>query len=112
MSAGRGKKGARSRARTSVTPATRTERRRWTVDAIEANVARVEEDGERVVHVPRWMLPDGARPGSVLSVTREAEGERLVLRIEPDAAAEGEALARSRRQVASETGDEGGDVVL
>ena len=93
---------------------TRTERRRWIVDAIEANVARVEEDGERVVHVPRWMLPDGARPGSVLSVTREAggEGERLVLRIEADAAAEGEALARSRRQVASETSDEGGDVVL
>ena len=70
VSAGRGKKRARSPARTSGGSVTRTERRRWIVDAIEANVARVEEDGARVVHVPRWMLPDGARPGSVLSVTR------------------------------------------
>lgn len=104
MSAGRRKKrGART---------AREEPRRWVVDSIEEEVATVEEDGERIVRVPRWMLPDDAREGSVLSVMRVVEGETLVLRIEHDPRGEAEALERSRRQVEIETGDEGGDVVL
>ena len=88
------------------------ERRRWVVDSIDEGIATVEEDGERVVRVPRWMLPDGAREGSMLSVRRERGDEGVVLRIELDARGEREALERSRRQVQSGTGDEGGDVVL
>jgi hypothetical protein len=90
----------------------RIERRRWVVDSIEEETAIVEEDGERVARVPRWMLPDRAREGSVLSVARERGDDGVVLRIELDAEGEAEAIERSRRQVESGTGDEGGDVVL
>ncbi len=106
MSPARRKRGAAAR------KGARAERRRWVVDSIDEGIAAIEEDGERVVHVPRWMLPYGAREGSVLSVTRERGADGIVLRIEPDAAGEAEALERSRRQVESETGDEGGEVVL
>ena len=95
-----------------MTKRARRERRRWVVDAIEEGIATIEEDGERVIRVPRWLLPPGARAGSVLAATRELDGDGTVLRIEPDAQAEREALERSRRQVEMETGDEGGDVVL
>lgn len=105
MSGGRGKK-RRSPG------AARAELRRWVVDSIDEGVARIEEDGERIIHVPRWMLPDRVREGSVLAVTRVVEDESLVLRIGHDERAEADALERSRRQVESETGDEGGDVVL
>ena len=104
MSAGRGKK---RDART-----VRAERRRWVVDSIAEDVATIEEDGERIVRVPRWVLPDGVREGSVLSAMRVVEGGKVVLRIAYDRRGEAEALERSRRQVEGETGDEGGDVVL
>jgi hypothetical protein len=58
------------------------------------------------------MLPDGAREGSVLAVTREEADRGIVLRIDLDAEGEAEALDRSRRQVETETGDEGGEIVL
>lgn len=94
------------------TRAPRAERRQWIVDSVAEDVAAIEEDGERIVRVPRWLLPKGAREGSVLSVTRSVEGGEVVLRIELDAAAEAEVLERSRRQVEGGTGDAGGDVVL
>jgi hypothetical protein len=90
---------------------TRAERRRWVVDSIDEGIAAVEEDGERIVRVPRWMLPDEAREGSVLSVRRESGDGGVVLRIELDARAEAEALERSRRQVGERSGD-GGDITL
>ena len=90
----------------------RGERRRWVVDAIEAGIATVEEDGQRVVRVPCWLLPDDAREGSVLLVTREMSRGASVVRVERDVEGERAALERSRRQVASDTGDQGGDVVL
>jgi hypothetical protein len=90
----------------------RAERRRWVVDSIGEGIATVEEDGERILRVPRWMLPDDAREGSVLSVTREAHDGDVALRIGPDAEGEAAALERSRRQVERETGDEGGDIAL
>ncbi len=103
-----GKRGAKRRA----PRAARSERRRWIVDSIAEESATIEEDGERIVRVPLWLLPEGVREGSVLTVTRGVEAEGVELRIELDAEGEAEALERSRRQVEGGTGDAGGDVVL
>src|SRR5215212_2989519 len=50
----------------------------WRIDGIEEGVARVEEDGERMITLPRHLLPAGAREGQVVRVTRAASGKRSV----------------------------------
>jgi len=91
---------------------------RWVVDAIDGDVARVEVDGERMINVPRSMLPSAAREGSVLAVARDSpDDERTTITIAVDAAATASALERSRAQVAemereSRRRDPGGDVAL
>lgn len=107
-----GRRGARGGARRGAVRAPREERRRWIVDSIVEDIATIEEDGERLVRVPAWLLPNGTREGSVLAVTRSVEGDDVALRIELDAEGEAGALDRSRRQVEGGTGDSGGDVVL
>lgn len=92
--------------------------RRWVVDAIDGDVARVEEDGERLLTVPRWMLPASAREGDVLAVRRDPDGRGAVtITLAVDPVATREALDASRRQVdelaaESRTRDAGGDVAL
>jgi|GEM_PF-283399 hypothetical protein len=89
------------------------EARRWVVDSIEEGVAAVEEDGARMLHVPGWLLPAGAREGDVLRVSRRDEGAASSLRIEVDRGATDEALGRSREQVSRlSKNDPGGDIVL
>ena len=73
--------------------------RRWVVDSVEEGVASVEEDGARMLRVPAWILPAGAREGDVLSVAHAAEGDAATLRITIDRAATEEALRRSREQL-------------
>ncbi|MFL5605781.1 MAG: DUF3006 domain-containing protein [Gemmatimonadaceae bacterium] len=89
----------------------------WTIDSIEEGVARLETDGERVIHLPRHLLPSGAREGQVLRVTSKSGKARSELTIEIDEAATAAALARSRAQTtatmaASKKRDRGGDVSL
>jgi DUF3006 family protein len=87
--------------------------RTWVVDAVEEGVAAVHEDGARLLHVPAWLLPGGAREGDVLSVTRTDEGGAAVVRLAVDRAATEAALRRSREQVERRVGnDPGGDIVL
>lgn len=57
---------------------------RWTIDSIEEFIARVQVDGEQMMHVPQWMLPRGAREGDVLAVRHEVTAEHSVLNIERD----------------------------
>lgn len=87
--------------------------RTWVIDSIEEGVAALEEDG-RLVRVPAWILPDGAREGDVLAVSRTAEGDgSAVLRVTIDRAATEAALRRSREQLGRIAGrDPGGDIVL
>lgn len=94
------------------------ETREWRVDSLHENTAAVEEDGQ-LVHVPRWMLPAGAKENDIVRVTVEAGGEgsvsaetRLVMRI--DAKATRAAMEASRRQVASTPpqNDPGGPIQL
>ena len=90
----------------------------WRIDAIEEGVARVEEDGERMIHLPRHLLPAGAKEGQRLEVTRAASGRASVtLTIAIDEAGTAAELAKSRAQVAeisarSRKNDPGGDVSL
>jgi hypothetical protein len=89
------------------------ERRTWVVDSVEEGIAAVEEDGARLVRVPAWILPPGAREGDVLSVTRSVEDGASVLRVTPDRAATEAALRRSREQLGrAAPNDPGGDIVL
>jgi hypothetical protein len=90
---------------------------RWIIDTIEEDAAAIEVDGNNVVTVPRWLLPDGARQGDVLSVRhdRPPRGQRSALTIEVDAAATKQALADSAAQVRKGTkrpNDPGGDITL
>jgi hypothetical protein len=90
----------------------------WRIDGIEDGVARVEEDGTRMITLPRHLLPAGAREGQVVQVTRTASGKGSVVLtlVVDDAATAGEA-DRSRAQTAailarSRKRDPGGNVSL
>ena len=88
------------------------ERHVWIIDAIEEDVAAIEEDGERLRHVARWLLPAEAREGSVLIVTRRpgADGAvRLDITLDDGAAMRSRDDARTRPRNPS---DRGGDIVL
>ena len=88
------------------------ERHRWVVDAIEEGVAAIEEDGERLVHVPSWLLPADVREGTILSVEREkVDASSSVIRVAIDAVAAREARRRSRNRP-RRGGDAGGDIQL
>jgi hypothetical protein len=90
----------------------------WRIDGIEEGVARVEEDGERMITLPRHLLPAGAREGQVLRVTRTDSGKGSVaLTIVVDDAATAAEADRSRAQTAailaqSRKRDPGGNVSL
>ena len=90
----------------------------WRIDGIEEGVARVEEDGEGMITLPRHLLPAGAREGQVVRVTRTAtdKGSVTLTLIVDEAATAGEA-DRSRAQTAailaqSKKRDPGGNVSL
>jgi hypothetical protein len=97
--------------------AERTEHR-WVVDGIEEGMARVEEDGERMITLPVYLLPAGAAEGQVLRVTRGAEQKESVsVLISLDAQATERAMTQSkatmaRTMAASRKRDPGGDVAL
>ena len=91
---------------------------RWAVDGLEEDTARVEEDGSRVMNVPRQLLPSGVKEGDVLRVTRrESKSGAVQLTIEIDAAATRDAIEASKASVAktmatSKKRDQGGNVSL
>jgi len=98
---------------------TRRAAHRWAVDGIEDGVARIEEDGERMITVPAYLLPAGVREGQLLRVTSTAGEEKgsLVVTVALDVEATADALARSKTTVAramaqSRKRDPGGDVSL
>ena len=89
------------------------EQRTWMVDSVEEGVASID-DGDRMISVPAWLLPEGVREGDLLAVTREEEGEGVTLSLRIDREATARALDRSRRQVETRPppNDPGGDIVL
>jgi hypothetical protein len=89
----------------------------WAIDGIEEGVARIEEDGKRMLAIPRHLLPAGAREGQLLRVTRAEVKGVLTLTVTVDEAATAAALERSAAgakltMAASRKRDPGGDVAL
>ena len=98
---------------------TRRGTHRWAVDGISDGVARIEEDGERMITVPAYLLPAGVREAQVLQVTATAgkDADTLVVTIAVDAEATADALAKSKATMSaamnqSKKRDPGGDVAL
>jgi hypothetical protein len=91
----------------------------WAIDGIEEETARIEEDGERIITVPRYLLPADAREGQLLRVTRAGGRgkEPLTVTIEIDEEATSAGLVKSKATTtaamdASRKRDRGGDVAL
>ncbi|MEO8334752.1 MAG: DUF3006 domain-containing protein [bacterium] len=89
----------------------------WAVDSIEEGVARVEEDGERMISVPANLLPPGVTEGQLLRVTRAPDGDASVLTVATDPEGTAKAHRRSSGTTAaamaeSKKQDRGGDVSL
>jgi hypothetical protein len=89
----------------------------WRIDGIEEGVARIEEDGDRMITVPRTLLPPGAKEGQRLQLVRRAARGSVTLTISIDDAGTAAELAASRSQTAamaaqSKKRDPGGDVAL
>ena len=76
-----------------------TREHRWTIDSLEESFASVEVDGRQMMHVPKWMLPRGARQGDVLAVRHEVTAEHSVLNIEVDESGTAEARQASADQL-------------
>ena len=90
-------------------------RHRWVVDGIEEHTARVEVDGDKVVNLPSWILPEGVKDGDVLDVEHERKRGGSRLTIVTDRSATKEASAKSAAQVRRTEGkskDPGGDITL
>jgi len=92
---------------------------RWAVDAIDEGMARIEEDGERMITVPLYLLPAGVREGQVFQLSSVPGEDRgvLVVTVAADEAATAESLAKSKATMAramaqSRKRDRGGDVAL
>jgi hypothetical protein len=52
---------------------------RWAVDQVEEGTAAVEQDGDHVYQIPRWLLPDNARDGDVFTASRTASRDGSVV---------------------------------
>ena len=48
-------------------------RHRWIVASIDEGIAACEVDGELVMRVPHWLLPEGAKAGDALVVRHRRE---------------------------------------
>ena len=90
----------------------------WTIDSIEEGIARVEEDGHRMLSVPVAALPKGVTEGQVLRVVRETKGaEVVVTSATVDEGATAQLRTASQQATAaiskeSRKRDPGGNVVL
>lgn len=89
----------------------------WSIDGIEEQTARIEEDGKRMLTVPRSLLPANAREGQLLRVQRSEETGVVTITIAVDEHATAAALERSgtltkQTSAASKKRDPGGDVAL
>jgi len=92
---------------------------RWALDSIEEGMARLEEDGERMITIPVHLLPPGVSEGQLLSVTRAPAPDRksVVITIAIDDAGTAKAFRKSVETTAqamaeSKKHDRGGDVSL
>ncbi len=86
---------------------------RWAIDQVEEGTASVEQDGDHVYEIPRYLVPPDARDGDVLSVTvtRAVAGE-VTVSVRIDRAASASPPAKSSPKKRRPSNDPGGDIVL
>lgn len=86
---------------------------RWAIDQIEEGTAAVEQDGDHVYEIPRYLVPPDARDGDVLTVTvaHAAAGE-VTVSVRIDRAASASPPAKSSPKKRRASNDPGGDIVL
>lgn len=85
---------------------------RWAVDQVEEGTAAVEQDGDHVYQIPRWLLPAGARDGDVFSASAATNDEgALIITVRLDRGATDTAKSPKAKRTASKR-DRGGDIVL
>jgi hypothetical protein len=90
---------------------------RWAVDSIHEGVVRIEEDGEKMISVPRELLPAGVTEGMLLRVTRAPGPKGKVMTVVIDDAGTAKAHRKSiettmSAMAESKKQDPGGDVAL
>jgi hypothetical protein len=92
---------------------------RWALDSIEEGVARIEEDGARMISIPVYLLPEGVKEGQLLRITHVQGPDRksIVLTIALDDAGTTKAFRKSIETTSdamaqSRKRDPGGDVSL
>ncbi|NUQ94117.1 MAG: DUF3006 domain-containing protein [Gemmatimonadaceae bacterium] len=91
----------------------RGETHRWAIDQLEEGTAAVEQDGDHMYEIPRWLVPTTAREGDVLAatLTAGADGE-VTISVRVDRAATDAAKAPKRAKSPRSARDPGGDVQL
>jgi hypothetical protein len=85
---------------------------RWAVDQLEEGTAAVEQDGDHVYQIPRWLLPPGARDGDVFTASPEMNGEGVLVITVRTATTAADAATTPRPKRPRSRGDSGGDIVL
>ena len=93
--------------------ATNEQPHRWAVDRIEEGTAAVEQDGDHLYEIPRYLIPADARDGDVLSVTvvAGAPGE-VTISVRTDRAASAAPASKRPTRAKRPDRDAGGDIVL
>ena len=89
----------------------------WAVDGISEGIARIEEDGQRMLSIPLHQLPAGVTEGQLLRVSRSAQSGPEAMVVTIDHAGTAAALRASKATTAgamedSRKHDPGGDVAL
>lgn len=86
---------------------------RWAIDRMEEGTAAVEQDGDQVFEIPRWLIPPTAREGDILAATVETRaGGELSVTVRLDRLATDVARAPKRPKGARSPRDPGGDIAL
>jgi hypothetical protein len=91
---------------------------RWAVDGLEEDSVRIEEDGARIITVPRYLLPPGVKEGQLLVVERSEErGDSVRITVRLDESGTRDALEKSKAtttktMLTSKKNDPGGNVSL
>ena len=86
---------------------------RWAIDQLEEGTAAVEQDGDHMYEIPRWLVPASAREGDVLSatLTSGSDGE-VTIRVRVDRGATDAAKTPKRAKPPRSAKDPGGDIAL
>lgn len=86
---------------------------RWAVDRIEEGTAAVEQDGDHVYEIPRYLIPAETRDGDVLQVTATSSGGgEVTISVRIDRAASMASPAEKSSSRPRPPKASGGDIVL